>query len=361
MKLLAGLVAAALANDWGYYYDDDAYYGGKSQASQTMFSSTPYTSYLASNQGLMGNGRICWHCSERNYGDCLIKDLAEWKTGGSGTVLGSTQIGDAKRHGAAYCLGEDYFCFITERRIIRHTGNDENHYLYQPWSPNGGGTVPDMTESNGDFNTANKDANTYIKVEMGCQQPQACLRQQNMNYKINMGASFYGTTVPLAFVPVAGYNPVREGLCRLGADWVDYASGKYSGDAWRQGQWSSATYDRRYGAVDHHYHFGKGTESVCHYCCDPLQEFTSVTGSDGLLHYGYLGCNYHAVASGKANIGDTNVDETVSDNVFIKRQHNWKSPVWNHASQYHGMFRNPHTNKARQLHTDNNSGAHPNA
>merc|ERR1712176_1136401 len=65
MKLLAGLVASALANDWGYYYDDDAYYG-KSQASQTMFSTTPYSSYLSANQGLMGNGRICWHCSEHN-------------------------------------------------------------------------------------------------------------------------------------------------------------------------------------------------------------------------------------------------------------------------------------------------------
>merc|ERR1739848_702195 len=58
---------------------------------------------------VIGNGRICWNCNERNYGDCL-------NTGGP-------NLGDPARHGASYCIGEEYFCYIQERRIIRHDGN----------------------------------------------------------------------------------------------------------------------------------------------------------------------------------------------------------------------------------------------
>ena len=38
-----------------------------------------------------------------------------------------------------------------------------------------------------DKSNSNKTPNTNIRVQMGCQQPQACLRQQHQNYKIQIG------------------------------------------------------------------------------------------------------------------------------------------------------------------------------
>merc|ERR1712186_27133 len=109
----------------------------------------------------LGNGRICWQCSERSYGECLAS---------------TPTIGDVKRHGAAYCTGEEYFCYIAERRIIRHDGNDYNLEKGQPWSSGSAGLYQ---EENAAFASSNMTPNTNIKVEMGCQQPLACLRQMN--------------------------------------------------------------------------------------------------------------------------------------------------------------------------------------
>ena len=152
---------------WGFYdYYGNA--GGKSQTSQTGIDGQLMQSQA---RGTLGNGRICWHCSERSYGHCL-----------GGTAM----IGDPKRHGAAYCTGEDYFCFASERRIIRHDGNDYNFEYGQPWSE-GPVTAPVYQEENINHASSNMSKDTNIKVEMGCQQPHSCLRQMNMNYKIDMG------------------------------------------------------------------------------------------------------------------------------------------------------------------------------
>ena len=79
---------------------------------------------------------------------------------------------------------------------------------------------------------------TDIHVLAGCQQPEACLRQQSQNQAINMGITFYGDTTTDAeigniqggtdfqtYIHPTSRRNVREGLCRLGKDWT-YYSGK---------------------------------------------------------------------------------------------------------------------------------------
>ena len=79
---------------------------------------------------------------------------------------------------------------------------------------------------------------TDIHVLAGCQQPEACLRQQSQNQAINMGITFYGDTSTDAeigniqggtdfqtYIHPTSRRNVREGLCRLGKDWT-YYSGK---------------------------------------------------------------------------------------------------------------------------------------
>lgn len=199
MKLFAGFLAAAMAQDedrWGYY----DYYGNPGQKSQSSATHNGVThvdsgmqvngnfiqdgttvrgthavngmGHNARTSGSLGNGRICWHCSETSYGLCL-------------SDYSATHLGDSVRHGASYCQGEDYFCFISERRVIRHDGNDYNYEMGQPWSA-GSATIY-QEQNTADRSTSNTSTDTKIRVEMGCQQPSACLRQMNMNYKIDMG------------------------------------------------------------------------------------------------------------------------------------------------------------------------------
>jgi len=352
MKLLAGFLAAALAQDsdrWGFY----DYYGnshGKSQTSQTGIAGNQIGQSGAS---VIGNGRICWHCNERNYGDCLAATPSN---------------GDPNRHGAAYCVGEEYFCYIHERRIIRHDGNDWDFEMRQPWSP-GSETV--YQEENLAFGSSNINKNTNIRVEMGCQQPSACLRQMHMNYKIEMGMPYHVSSGSVAIdtLPVVHGGLTREGMCRLGQDWRDYASGNHNSDNWRMSNWREAPFggvwDRRYGAVRNHYHYGKGTESVCHHCCDPLLEFDDTTPPDSdpvNTPYDYMGCNFHAIASAADISSTTTVDGAgnVDGNAFLQRSHVWDSPVWYDNRQYHGMFRNPHTQYPHNTVSYNLGNANPN-
>ena len=172
---------------YGYASNDGYGYGGKSQNTQTHGKGTLIASRV---EGIMGNGRICWQCNENSYADCI----------GSNPVTG-----DAHRHGAAYCVGEEYFCFIEERRIIRHDGNDYNFERGQPWSS---GTEPIYQEENlatmstteeatGSNNPGGRRTDMDVKnirIRMGCQQPHSCLRQQNMNYKIDIGLPVRSTS-----------------------------------------------------------------------------------------------------------------------------------------------------------------------
>merc|ERR1739848_725751 len=342
-------------------YGHDGYYDGKSQNSQTHGLGTLIADRV---EGIMGNGRICWQCNENSYSDCI----------GSNPVTG-----DSNRHGAAYCIGEEYFCFIEERRIIRHDGNDYNFERGQPWSSGADATYQEenlvlMDPTNaaaGSNNPGGRRTDMDVKnirIRMGCQQPHSCLRQMNMNYKIDIGLPFFTVeTLPVATLPIAHYTGLtREGMCRLGKDWQDYASGHHSADNWRNKNWrEGVNIDRRYGAVEHHYHYGKGTESVCHYCCDPYLEFADAD-SNPKTPYDYLGCNYNAVYSINADgakitdkIGTGNVDSTgnISNNLFIVRQQTWETPVWYDHRQYHGMFRNPHTQFPHKTMEHNEVGA----
>lgn len=355
MKLLAGFLAAALAQDsdrWGYY----DYYGngGRSQVSQTGIGGQ----LAASGQrGTLGNGRICWHCNERSYGACLSA---------------SASLGDAARHGAAYCTGEDYFCFASERRVIRNDINDYNFEKGQPWSS---GTATLYQEDNGSA-TANQASNTAIRVEMGCQQPSACLRQMNQNYKIEIGLPYHmdAASLPFLTLPAVHGGLAREGSCRVGTAWADYATGNHQQDNWRNSNWNGHNSDRRYGAVENHYNFGKGTESYCHYCCDPLIEFGGDhTDTNPATPYDYAGCNYNKfVSSATQNTFDplslqatgTTLDgaagSSVAGNQFIERSQDWDNEVWNDVQQYHGMFRNPHSQYPRKINSNNNLNATPN-
>jgi len=301
----------------------------------------------------LGNGRICWHCNERNYGDCL----------------GSANLGDPVRHGAGYCTGEDYFCYISERRTIRHDGNDWNWEMGQPWSPGTPGVTTYQEENIATNSNILKTTN--IRVEMGCQQPMACLRQLNMNYKIEMGLPFHvnAAALPLGTLPPGHGQLAREGLCRLGEDWLEYASGEYgaANSNWRMGNWQAFNSDRRYGATKNHHHYGKGTESVCHFCCDPLIEFAATGGNvDPFSPYDYNGCNANAFVDSSSISTGGSVDSAgnVASNLFLNRAHVWDTPVWNNQMQYHGMFRNPHTQFPRKVAGNNvpsSSLAHPNA
>jgi len=357
MKLLAGFLAVALAQDedrWGYYdYYGNGHTHGKSQTSQTGIGGNQIGQDPALNNGhgtVIGNGRICWHCTERSYGECL-------------STVGPT-LGDPSRHGAAYCVGEEYFCYITERRIIRHDGNDYNFEMGQPWSQ---GSADIYQEENTAFAGSNMTPDTQIRVDMGCQQPQACLRQMHMNYKIEMGMPYHTTGIAPVTLPVVHGGLTREGMCRLGQDWRDYASGNHNMDNWRMDNWrNTGTFggvtDRRYGAVRNHYHFGKGTESVCHHCCDPLLEFAGTDGNP-MTPYDYMGCNFNAIAS-EANIssgGTVDGAGNVDNNEFLRRSHIWDTPVWYDSRQYHGIFRNPHTQYPHNTVSYNVGGSHPNA
>ena len=98
MKLLAGLMALASAQeadqgaDRGIYGSYD-YYGGYYGKSQgiPMGDSDTLGMKVASNQNKqpLGNGRECWQCNEKSYGECLGAD--------------SNASNDPVAHGQVYC------------------------------------------------------------------------------------------------------------------------------------------------------------------------------------------------------------------------------------------------------------------
>merc|ERR1711935_1131821 len=139
-----------------------------------------------------------------------------------------------------------------------------------------------------------------------------CLRQQNQNNPITIGVPFYGadTTVGACHLPTSRRN-VREGLCRLGKDWTYYSGHHWFYDnaadtaaanpgasrldlldadqvdghqfydereSWYNGMRPNGFPQERHGA--------KGSESVCHFCCDPAVEgqWCNRKALDGVVH-----------------------------------------------------------------------------
>lgn len=358
MKLLSALIVAARAEErWGDYYPTYDYqaqtgynngyenngYDGKSQHIDDAVEGH----LKRTSTSLEGNGRICWHCSSRNYAECVLETTP-------------ATSGDTVRHGAAYCVGEDYFCYISERRIIRHDGNDFNFEKSQPWST---GSETIYAEDNQSASV--KD----MKIDMGCQQPNACLRQQHQNYQIKLGVSFFTNTPEAAEAVSKTPDLAREGMCRLGLEWFDYARGNGHDHQWNSYQPDGNrfkdqenTHDRRYGYTQNHHHMGKGTESVCHYCCDPYIERAA----------DFYGCNYDAVAASFVFVpgsmattdkvdGSTGNEAATNTNLFRVRSTNYDSPVWSDVRQYHGPFRNPHSQYPRKTYAGNTGSPYPNS
>merc|ERR1712193_9226 len=250
MKLLAGVLASWVSAQYSFYdYEQTYYASGKSQVAQSEGDSPE----VASVARTLGNGRICWSCLEETYTACL----------------GNTAVkGDEKRHGAAYCQGEDYFCYISERRIIRHNENEWNYENGNPWQDD----------------TSSKDH-------------------------------------------ASGTHVVDDEWRKF--SWMNDASQPGNGKLETEG-WG----DRRFGATERHFQRGKGTESVCHYCCDPY------------LEYNAKGCNNVAAT---AYVAAESADEA---NPFMLRSATKGSLDWAGASgkpQYHGAFRNPHTQREKEV------------
>jgi len=430
----------------------------------------------------LGNGMMCWHCDSDSVFNCFNS--------------GQIQI----------CGGQDYFCYFHERRKIGHYFNRREKYIDHHES-----VATDLFLVRTNNEAWNLDANhnanslrnpvtgtygedqdiphpmtddvrpaTDIHVMAGCQQPQACLRQQMQNQAINIGIAFYGTddkevgsihsgTTEQDFTtyihPTSRRN-VKEGLCRLGKDWTYYsgklwhyddggkhASGKQFNKAARSGDdalhtieevnadpigsngltgtnanpfdsaaysattetsavfgynpsanttpsdllWGRGIYDasdlhghqfwhereswyngmRPNGFPDQHYHGGKGTESVCHFCCNPassdgmfcnrrlLDSAQNVYPYGNALADNSLGMLF-SNGIGKWMKYDGAQDDTDQRSRFVDRNLQraddpslliLETPMansyntgaaWLSEHRYHGMFRNPETQVSQE-------------
>jgi len=423
----------------------------------------------------LGNGMMCWHCDSDSVYNCFNS--------------GQIQI----------CGGQDYFCYFHERRKIGHYFNRREKYIDNYESTNNDLFLVRMNNEawnlDGNHNAnslrnpqANKDGTysaskpiphpmtddlrpaTDIHVMAGCQQPQACLRQQMQNQAINIGTAFYGTADKkvgnlhsdsdnedfTTYIHPTSRRNVKEGLCRLGKDWTYYSGklwhyddgGTYQKEAEifnvdKRGDdtalhhisevnadpitaqhpkdtvqdrskasdnvfgnvsgatsallWGRGIYDasdlhghqfwhereswyngmRPNGFPDQHYHGGKGTESVCHFCCNPATSdgmFCNRRLLDKSISYPYgqgggagnqninsMGMlfadgtgNWLKIESDADKVTDQRsrfVDRDLvrADNPNLNINHTPMAGSYNTNSgwlaehRYHGMFRNPDT------------------
>jgi len=450
----------------------------------------------------LGNGMMCWYCDSESVHDCFN--------------AGQFQV----------CYGQDYFCYFHERRKIGHYFNRREKYIdnhnsintdlflvrvnNEAWNLDGrhmendtrGGETPPESDMTDDTRPK-----TDIHVMAGCQQPQACLRQQMQNQAINIGVAFYGDEAReignlhtgaatgdfQTYIHPTSRRNVREGLCRLGKDWTyysgklwhydfggkfhntDYTSltgsakchntandtiedagngdcyykidtldkvrstpinetpelatttgsspmdsaaaaagaeadavfGRTSTNAASPLLWGRGIYDahdihghqfwhereswyngmRPNGFPDQHYHGGKGTESVCHFCCNPASSdgmfcnrrlldntpntsgvgtpttstngaHLGVTFSDGSGRWYISDPNYNKWTTDPATSDDRNsyidVDLVRADNPNLNildtpmaNSYNTEA-AWLAEHRFHGMFRNPETQVSQE-------------
>jgi len=468
--------------------------GAPATGGSAQIGNIAYPTYL-------GNGMMCWYCDSESVYDCFN--------------AGQFQV----------CYGQDYFCYFHERRKIGHYFNRREKYIDNHNSVNtdlflvrvnneawnldgnhlendtrGGETAPTATM------TDDLRPKTDIHVMAGCQQPQACLRQQMQNQAINIGVSFYGDEAReignlhtgttsgdfQTYIHPTSRRNVREGLCRLGKDWTYYSGklwhydfgGKYAAadkDSFTtpnnnchttsdggtvgtncyytintidkvnsvpivhdvlasvQGSspadsvaardsgaeadavfgrsptdyaspllWGRGIYDahdahghqfwhereswyngmRPNGFPDQHYHGGKGSESVCHFCCNPassdgmfcnrrlldstpstsgvgtptgLQSGSNmgVTFSDGTGNWFKTDTNYGNWSNTPANSDERNhfidPDLVRADNPSLNiletpmaNSYNTEAK-WLSEHRFHGMFRNPETQVSQEF------------
>merc|ERR1712193_527549 len=276
MKVLSSILVGMAAAQWEGFneYDYSDYSDvGKNQASQVnvvdVLAANAGGSSLAAGYTLpnhyLGNGLKCWFCNSRSVRDCFE----------SATFT--------------VCQGQEYFCFYHERRKISHFFNRREKYIDHFASGN-----PDtflsrkaneafnQNAANGGSATDVADPQTLIHVMAGCQQPQACLRQQNQNNPITIGIPFYGAdgAVGASALPTSRRN-VREGLCRLGKDWT-----YYSGKLWHYdtgGKFHNADGPDAGGGTRCHTGTttpGGAVGSNCYYKIDSIAKVNSVQISD---------------------------------------------------------------------------------
>ena len=219
MKVLSSILVGMAAAQWEGFNDYD-YLGevGKNQASQVnvldVLAANTGGSGIAGGYSLpnhyLGNGLKCWFCNSRSVRDCFE----------SATFT--------------VCQGQEYFCFFHERRKISHFFNRREKYIDNFASVRNDAFLSrranEAFNQNSQYGGSNSDVadpQTLIHVMAGCQQPQACLRQQNQNNPITIGVAFYGADATVGTqgsqaLPTSRRN-VREGLCRLGKDWTYYS------------------------------------------------------------------------------------------------------------------------------------------
>jgi len=371
MKVLSSILALATAQWDGFNYDDYSDVG-KNQASLVsiqdvgglngLSSGTELSNYQQANHYL-GNGLKCFYCNERSVGECFS--------------LSTFSV----------CQGQEYFCFFHERRKISHFFNRREKYIDNFAS--GNTDVFLARSANEAFNlgsnlvTSDRDApQTLVHVMAGCQQPQACLRQQSQNNPITIGVKFYGSgsdTIQQdsTALPTSRRN-VREGLCRLGKDWTYYSGHHWYYDNNAQTANSSPNtraheltaaqadghqfYDEReswYNGMrpngfPQERHGGKGTESVCHFCCNPVvegnycnREYLDGHASDSQVN----GFTYSTTNNGGWYNDATTLSGAVrADNEGLQYQNTPLRNTWDLANakwisdmRYHGMWRNPET------------------
>jgi len=375
MKVLSSILAMATAQWDGFNYDDYSDVG-KNQASQVSVNdvlnmngaSGQTAANYAANNHYLGNGLKCFYCNERSVSACFTRSTF------------------------SVCQGQEYFCFFHERRKISHFFNRREKYIDNFAS--GNTDVFLARSANEAFNlasgglvTSDRDApQTLVHVMAGCQQPQACLRQQSQNNPITIGVKFYGNPGDLIqqnenALPTSRRN-VREGLCRLGKDWT-----YYSGHHWYyddNGQTANSSpntraheltaaqadghqfYDEReswYNGMrpngfPQERHGGKGTESVCHFCCNPVvdgnycnREYLDDTASasqdaDFIYSTGTRGSWYNGNAD-LANSVRADNEGLSYNNTPLRNGWDLANAGWSSNQRYHGMWRNPETQVAQ--------------
>lgn len=250
----------------------------------------------------LGNGMMCWHCDSESVYDCFNS--------------GQFQV----------CYGQDYFCYFHERRKIGHYFNRREKYIDNHESKNTdlflvrvnneawnldqyhmeNDTRGGETASTSGM-TDDTRPKTDIHVMAGCQQPQACLRQQMQNQAINIGVAFYGdqareignlhtgaTTGDFqTYIHPTSRRNAREGLCRLGKDWT-----YYSGKLWHYdfGGKYSASDNATWGQNDNCHAGGATTPSAtCFYRIDSIAKVNQVPIIDDVVIEGTTDLRYSPV------------------------------------------------------------------
>jgi len=371
MKVLSSILVGMAAAQWEGFNEYDYSDVGKNQASQVnvldVLAANAGGSNLAAGYTLpnhyLGNGLKCWFCNSRSVHDCFDSNTF--------TV----------------CQGQEYFCFYHERRKISHYFNRREKYIdhfasgqSDPFLGRRANEAFNQDSDNGGSASDVADPQTLIHVMAGCQQPQACLRQQNQNNPITIGVAFYGVdaTVGASHLPTSRRN-VREGLCRLGKDWTYYSGHHWmyataavvdnantnlpttrkdmldadqedghqfydERESWYNGMRPNGFPQERHG--------GKGTESVCHFCCDPAVEGQwcnrkALDGKeqtvDGLQYSTGNGVWRNSPGTGILHT-EIRADNEALSYANTPAMSSWlTSSPWLSKMRYHGQWRNPET------------------